>query len=161
MINQRLIALVVATVAILQTTPASAFISSSSLTRAARPRSIHRQPTSSLPPVPSSRTIATQLPPLDSITTTILQSFFGLGPAELAVVAVAGLVLVGPSKLVQFSKEAGAAAGKTGAGIGDEWSDLKSIPEEFQKGVQEGEIEARSRKAKDMEVVKVVVEEEK
>lgn len=44
-------------------------------------------------------------------------------------------------------------AGKTGTGMGDEWSEIKAIPEEFQKGVEEGEIEARSRKAKVMDDV--------
>ena len=86
-------------------------------------------------------------------TTTRLHSFFGLGPAEIAIVALASLVVIGPSKLLNFSKEAGNIAGKTAAaGFGEEWSEeLKSIPEEFRKGVELGEIEARSRKAKVME----------
>jgi len=158
MICQRLLALAV--LAILQTVPASAFMHSPPITKAARLRPDDRQPTLSITPVPSSRTLATPSSPINPIATTSLPSFFGLGPAELAIVAVAGLVLVGPSKLAEFSKEAGSVAGKTAAGIGDEWSELKSIPEEFQKGVNEGEIEARSRKAKDMEAVEAVVEEE-
>ena len=84
-------------------------------------------------------------------TSTRLQSFFGLGPGELILIFLAGLIVIGPSKLLQFSKEAGEVAGKTAAGLGDEWSEIKSIPEEFQKGVEEGEIEARSRKAKVMD----------
>ena len=44
--------------------------------------------------------------------------------------------------------------------MGDEWTELKAIPEEFEKGVEEGEIEARSRKAKDMEPVESVAEKE-
>lgn len=66
---------------------------------------------------------------------------------------MAGLVVIGPSKLLQFSKEAGSVAGQTATGMGDEWSELKAIPEEFQKGLEEGEIEARSRKAKVMDGV--------
>jgi len=84
---------------------------------------------------------------------TRLHSFFGFVPAELLVVAIAGLIFIGPSKLLQFSKEAGSVAGKNGSGLGDEWSNLKAIPEEFQKGAEEGEVEARSRKAKDMDEV--------
>jgi len=38
---------------------------------------------------------------------------------------------------------------------------LKAIPEEFQKGVEEGEIEARSRKAKVMDGVGGKEEEKK
>lgn len=82
-----------------------------------------------------------------------MHSFFGLGPAEILIVAIAGLVVIGPSKLLEFSKEAGSVAGKTASEMGEDWSELKAIPEEFQKGVEEGEIEARSRKAKDMEEV--------
>ena len=55
-------------------------------------------------------------------------------------IAVAGLIVVGPSKLLA-------------AGLGDEWSELKTIPEEFQKGMEEGEIESRSRRAKVMDEV--------
>ena len=44
-------------------------------------------------------------------------------------------------------------AGKTASEMGSEWSELKAIPKEFQKGVEEGEIEARSRKAKVMDEV--------
>ena len=84
-------------------------------------------------------------------SSTHLQSFFGLGPGELILIFLAGLIVIGPSKLLQFSKEAGEVAGKTAAGLGDEWSEIKSIPEEFQKGMEEGEIEARSRKAKVMD----------
>ena len=96
--------------------------------------------------------ISSSLSTTTTTTTTCLHSFFGLGPAELAIVALASLVVIGPSKLLDFSKEAGNIAGKTAAGFGEEWSDeLKSIPEEFRKGVELGEIEARSRKAKVME----------
>lgn len=61
--------------------------------------------------------------------------------------------MIGPSKLLQFSREAGEVASKSTSGLGDEWGELKNIPEEFQKGIEEGEIEARSRKAKVMDDV--------
>ncbi|KAL7547848.1 hypothetical protein ACHAWF_011115 [Thalassiosira exigua] len=97
------------------------------------------------------------LPPATSarrgVVSTRLYSLFGLGPAEVAIVALVGLVLVGPSKLLEFSREVGEVAGRTSSEFGDELSELKAIPEEFAKGVEEGEIEARSRKAKDMEEV--------
>jgi len=38
------------------------------------------------------------------------------------------------------------------------WKELKNIPEEFQKGLEEGEIESRSKKAKVLD--KVVDDEE-
>ncbi|KAL3758454.1 hypothetical protein ACHAWU_003623 [Discostella pseudostelligera] len=89
-----------------------------------------------------------------SSSSTRLQSFFGLGPAELAIVALASVIVIGPSKLLNFSKEAGSIAGKTASSMGNEWSEeLKNIPEEFRKGVEMGEMEARSRKAKVMENV--------
>lgn len=76
-----------------------------------------------------------------------------MGPAELILIGIAGVIVIGPSKLLEFSKEAGSMAGKSAASMGDEWSEVKKIPDEFQKGLEEGEIEARSRKAKEMKEV--------
>jgi len=86
-------------------------------------------------------------------SSTQLQSLFGLGPAELAIIGIAAIFLIGPSKLSEFTRSAGEVAGKEAAA----WKELKNIPEEFQKGLEEGEIEGRSRKAK---VMDKVVEEE-
>ena len=82
---------------------------------------------------------------------TRLHSFFGLGLPEIAIILLAGIIFIGPQNLTQLSKEAGSVAGKTAAELGEEWKELKAIPEEFQKGLEEGEINARSRKAKVME----------
>ena len=57
--------------------------------------------------------------------------------------------MLGPSKLAQMTREAGNLAANSG-GLGEEW---KQIPEEFKKGVEEGEIEARGRRAKVMDDV--------
>jgi len=154
MIGQRLLVLAVIATAGLQSVPA-ALVRSFAIHRHSS-RRIHRRPTSSLMPVLSQRTIASA-PPVQSIATPGLRSFFGLGPGELVIIAIAGVILVGPSKLSQLSKEAGSVAGK----MGDEWSELKAIPEEFQKGLEEGEVEARSRKAKDMEPMESITEEER
>ena len=104
-------------------------------------------------PSRSSDAITNRGPTVSSATSTQLRSLFGLGPGELVLIAVAGLIVVGPSKLLEFSREAGEVAGKSAAGLGDEWSELKAIPEEFQKGMEEGEIESRSRRAKVMDEV--------
>lgn len=80
---------------------------------------------------------------------TQLLSLFGLGPAEIAIIAIAAIFLIGPSKLTEFTRSAGEVAGKEAAA----WKELKNIPEEFQKGLEEGEIESRSRKAKVMDKV--------
>ena len=37
-------------------------------------------------------------------------------------------------------------SGKTGSDFGEEWNDLKTVPEEFQEGLEEVEIEARSKR---------------
>lgn len=137
----------------------NAFLPTPSITRASRRPHIHKNPSSSgliVVTSPSPINInspSSSHPNTNSQTTSQLSSFFGLGPAELIIIAIAGLVVIGPDKLLQFSKEAGEVAGKTGTGMGDEWSEIKAIPEEFQKGVEEGEIEARSRKAKVMDDV--------
>jgi sec-independent protein translocase protein TatA len=68
---------------------------------------------------------------------------FGLGAAEIAIIAIAAAFLLGPQKLAEFGRDAGKVAGE-----------LKEVPREFQKefaaGLDEGETEARSRKAKPM-----------
>ena len=135
-----------------------AFLPTPSITRASRRPHIHKNPSSSglivvTSPININSPSPSSHPNTNSQTTSQLSSFFGLGPAELIIIAIAGLVVIGPDKLLQFSKEAGEVAGKTGTGMGDEWSEIKAIPEEFQKGVEEGEIEARSRKAKVMDDV--------
>jgi Sec-independent protein translocase protein TatA len=87
-------------------------------------------------------------------SSTGLHSFFGLGPAEATIILVAGLFVLGPSKLLEYSRGIGEMTGKSIDGVGDEWRDgLSSIPEEFRKGLEEGEIDARGRKAKRMDDV--------
>mmetsp|Transcript_29811 Transcript_29811/g.61324 ORF Transcript_29811/g.61324 Transcript_29811/m.61324 type:complete len:172 (+) Transcript_29811:49-564(+) len=90
-------------------------------------------------------------------TTTKLHSFFGLGLPEIAIILVTSLFLIGPSKLISAAKDAGTAAGKAAAGfedgLGGYGEELKKIPEEFSKGLEEGEVEARSRKAKKIKPV--------
>lgn len=60
---------------------------------------------------------------------------------------------------MEMSRAAGRTAGEVASTAKDKASDLgegkgleewKNIPEEFKKGVEEGEIEARGRKAKTM-----------
>lgn len=94
--------------------------------------------------------------------TTALPSLFGLGPGELAIIALAGLLVIGPTKLTEMSRQAGKELGKSAeglkegakglkeGGVPEEW---KAIPGEFKKGLEEGEIEARGRKAKMMDSV--------
>ncbi len=66
-------------------------------------------------------------------------------------VLVAGLVIVGPSKLLELSRGAGEAAGKTGAGGANKWgTGLRLIPEEFRRGLEDREIEAQGCKARRM-----------
>jgi len=133
---------------------ASAFlprpIATTTSTGSAARRAVPKPPTSHLPDVVR----LTPDAPVAAASATRLHSLFGLGPAEVAIVLVAGLVVMGPSKLLEFSRGAGEAAAKTVAGAGDEWgTGLSSIPEEFRKGLEEGEIEARGRKARRMDDV--------
>lgn len=67
-------------------------------------------------------------------------SFFGLGGLEIGVILIAVFFLLGPQKLAEMGRDAGKAA-----------SDFRDVPKEFQRGYEEGEIEARSRNAKQME----------
>eukprot|EP00555_Chaetoceros_dichaeta_P004338 CAMPEP_0198264144 /NCGR_PEP_ID=MMETSP1447-20131203/14912_1 /TAXON_ID=420782 /ORGANISM="Chaetoceros dichaeta, Strain CCMP1751" /LENGTH=174 /DNA_ID=CAMNT_0043952997 /DNA_START=14 /DNA_END=538 /DNA_ORIENTATION=- len=72
---------------------------------------------------------------------TQLMGVFGLGGGEVAVILVAIVILVGPQKI----------AGDLGKNAGGIVSEFKDVPEEFRKGLDEGEVEARSRVAKQMD----------
>eukprot|EP00957_Ditylum_brightwellii_P091175 6941669-Ditylum_brightwellii.AAC.1 len=67
-------------------------------------------------------------------------SLFGLGAPEIIIILVAAAFVLGPEKIAELGKEAGKAAGE-----------LREVPKEFQKGLEEGETEARSKKAKQMD----------
>lgn len=64
-------------------------------------------------------------------------SLFGLGAPEIAVILIAGAFLLGPQKLAELGKDAGKIAGE-----------LKEVPKEFQKGLEEGEKQAMATKKK-------------
>jgi sec-independent protein translocase protein TatA len=71
---------------------------------------------------------------------------FGLGVPEIALILVALAFLLGPEALANLAKDTGKAAGE----FKDEF---KNIPEEFKKGLEEGEVESRSRNAKRIKAV--------
>mmetsp|Transcript_620 Transcript_620/g.867 ORF Transcript_620/g.867 Transcript_620/m.867 type:complete len:140 (-) Transcript_620:2304-2723(-) len=75
-----------------------------------------------------------------SVANVQTMGLFGLGGPEIVIILIAAAFLLGPQKLAELGGEAGKMA-----------SDLKDVPKEFQKGMEEGEIEAKSRKAKQME----------
>lgn len=77
-----------------------------------------------------------------SVANVQTMGLFGLGAPEIAVILIAGAFLLGPQKIAELSREAGKTAGE-----------LKEIPKEFQKGIEEGEVDARSKKAKQMDAV--------
>jgi sec-independent protein translocase protein TatA len=81
-----------------------------------------------------------------SLATVQTMGLFGLGVPELAVIAIAAAFLLGPQKLAELGKDAGKIAGE-----------LKEVPAEFQKGLQEGETKAKSLK----EEISVKEDEEK
>ena len=61
---------------------------------------------------------------------------FGLGGPEVAVIVVVAAFILGPEKLAGLSKDLGKVAGE-----------LKEVPKEFQKGIEEGEASNMSRKS--------------
>lgn len=77
-----------------------------------------------------------------SVANIQTMGLFGLGAPEIAIILIAGAFLLGPQKIAELSREAGKTAGE-----------LKEIPKEFQKGIEEGEVDARSKKAKQMDSV--------
>jgi len=62
---------------------------------------------------------------------------FGLGGPEIAIILVAAAFVLGPQKLAELGKDAGKIAGE-----------LKEVPKEFAKGLEEGEAEALVTKRK-------------
>lgn len=66
-----------------------------------------------------------------------LKDLLGLGPAEIAVTLVVGLVLFGPETLKSLSKDVGKAA-----------AELKEIPKTFKEGMDEGAESAQVAKMK-------------
>jgi sec-independent protein translocase protein TatA len=71
-----------------------------------------------------------------SVASVQTMGLFGLGPPEIAVILVAAAFLLGPQKLAELGKDAGKIAGE-----------LKDVPKEFQKGLEEGEALAKVNKA--------------
>lgn len=84
---------------------------------------------------------------VSSSSSYIRLNLFGLGLGEIVLITIGIGIVLGPSGIANVVKSAGERVGE----IGDE---LKTVPKEFQKGVEIGEIEARSRKAKPIIVSK-------
>lgn len=82
-----------------------------------------------------------------SITSTQLYGIFGLGIGEIAIVIVGIALVLGPEKIVNLVRSSGDTAQ-------DFQQELSKLPQEFQKGLEEGEIEARSRKARTVKVIR-------
>jgi Sec-independent protein translocase protein TatA len=72
---------------------------------------------------------------------TQLMGLFGLGGLEIAVICIGIAVVLGPQKIASMIRATGETAGEFK-------NELSKVPDEFQKGYEEGQIEARSRKAK-------------
>jgi sec-independent protein translocase protein TatA len=100
-------------------------------------RSISKAPTSAWVNVYAPPSLQRQRQSVASIQT---QGLFGLGAPEVAIILVVAAFILGPEKLASLGRDAGKIAGE-----------LKDVPKEFQKGLEEGETNARSVKAKVME----------
>lgn len=86
-----------------------------------------------------------------SVASTQTMGLFGLGGLEILVI-IAGIgVVLGPEKILDMVRSSGDTAE-------DYKRELSKVPDEFKKGMEEGEIEARSRKAK---VIRKVVVKDK
>ena len=79
-----------------------------------------------------------------SVSKVSTMGLFGLGIPEVAIICVAAAFVLGPETI-------GNLIGQAKGGFDELPEDIKKIPEEFQKGVEEGESNARARKAKLME----------
>mmetsp|Transcript_12669 Transcript_12669/g.14866 ORF Transcript_12669/g.14866 Transcript_12669/m.14866 type:complete len:147 (+) Transcript_12669:94-534(+) len=94
----------------------------------------HRLLTTQSPLLPPSLTNQRKSTPTGQIQT---MGLFGLGGPEIAIILVAAAFVLGPQKLAELGKDAGKIAGE-----------LKEVPKEFAKGLEEGEAEALVTKRK-------------
>jgi Sec-independent protein translocase protein TatA len=78
------------------------------------------------------------------------RALFGMGGAEIAVVLVVVVLVLGPN---QLGKMTGNMTGRAKGGYEDLPDEWKRIPQEFQKGLEESTDNARARNAKPMERV--------
>ena len=78
-----------------------------------------------------------------SVSNIQVMGLFGLGGLEIAVICVGVGIVLGPRSIGELLR----STGKTASEYKKE---ISKVPEEFQKGYEEGQIEARSRKAKPM-----------
>lgn len=81
-----------------------------------------------------------------STLSTQLMGLFGLGGLEVAIICIGVGVVLGPQKIASLIRSTGETAGEFK-------NELSKVPDEFQKGYEEGQIEARSRKAKPITAV--------
>jgi sec-independent protein translocase protein TatA len=77
-----------------------------------------------------------------SLVDVSCQGLFGLGIPEIAIISLAAFFVFGPQFLTRFT------AKSLGRDMGKLSNEIKDIPMQFQKGMEEGEIEAKSRNAK-------------
>mmetsp|Transcript_21418 Transcript_21418/g.35448 ORF Transcript_21418/g.35448 Transcript_21418/m.35448 type:complete len:145 (+) Transcript_21418:108-542(+) len=81
-----------------------------------------------------------------SVANVQTMSLFGLGAPELAIILLAALFLLGPEKIMEVVRSSGQVAGELK-------NELREVPEEFKKGLEEGEGNVRSKSAKQMDSI--------
>ena len=91
-------------------------------------------------PITSNNVPAALVNQRKSVASVQTMGLFGLGVPEIGVILVAAAFLLGPQKLAELGKDAGKIAGE-----------LKEVPKEFQKGLEEGEAQAKTLKQKALE----------
>jgi Sec-independent protein translocase protein TatA len=80
-------------------------------------------------------------------TSKLYGGLFGLGPLEIGIILIGVGIVIGPKGIATVAKT-------TASRTVDLANEMKNIPSEFQQGVEIGEIEARSKKAKRIVVKK-------
>lgn len=74
-----------------------------------------------------------------------MMGLFGLGFGEIAIILVAVGFVLGPQTLGKMARGS--------VSVANEYKEeLSKVPEEFQKGMEEGEADARARKARPIRV---------
>jgi Sec-independent protein translocase protein TatA len=78
-----------------------------------------------------------------SISNVQVMGLFGLGGLEIAIICVGIGIVLGPQTIGNLLRSTGKTASEYKI-------ELSKVPDEFRKGYEEGQVDARSRKAKPM-----------
>ena len=96
------------------------------------------RPAAAAPLLPAQQLLSSRVAPRS--TAAPVMGLFGLGAPELAIIGGVALMILGPDQLKKLAKDVGKVS-----------AELKQVPEEFNKGMEVGSLEAEKKKMTEAE----------